>query len=243
MNDSGHIDKGKAKQVHGMFSGIAGRYDLLNAILSLGIDRSWRREAARAGFENGAQLVLAVATGTGDLAFALKRYAPQAQVTGLDFVAEMLEQARRKATGRGVDIHFIEGDALALPFPDGTFDLLTIAYGLRNLASVDAGLAEFQRVLRPGGRLVILEFPPPPRGFFGWLYRFYFSRVVPVVGGLVSGSRGAYTYLPDSVSVFMPPGMLADRLAAAGFTDVRYRLQSFGISAIHIADKPDLRGA
>lgn len=242
MSDS-KTGSDKAEQVHGMFSGIAGRYDLLNSILSLGIDRSWRREAARAGFEHGAQRVLDVATGTGDLAFALKRHAPDAQITGLDFVAGMLVQARRKSAGNGLDVSFIEGDALALPFADATFDLLTIAYGLRNLSSVEAALTEFQRVLRPGGRLVILEFPPPPAGFFGRLYRFYFNRVVPVVGGLVSGSRGAYTYLPDSVSVFLPPGMLADRLAAAGFSAVRYRLQSFGISAIHVADKPDVRGA
>jgi demethylmenaquinone methyltransferase/2-methoxy-6-polyprenyl-1,4-benzoquinol methylase len=231
-----------ADRVHGIFSGIADRYDLLNAVLSLGIDRSWRREAALTGFQRGARKVLDVATGTGDLAFALKRHSPAAEVTGLDFVEEMLVHARRKASARGMDISFVAGDALALPFPAASFDLVTIAYGLRNLASVSRGLAEFERVLVPGGRIVILEFPPPPRGLFGRLYRFYFARIVPVIGGLVSGSRSAYTYLPDSVSAFLPPAVLADKLAEAGFTNVGFRLQSFGISALHSADKPDAGG-
>jgi demethylmenaquinone methyltransferase/2-methoxy-6-polyprenyl-1,4-benzoquinol methylase len=206
-----------ADRVHGIFSGIADRYDLLNAVLSLGIDRSWRREAALSGFQRGARKVLDVATGTGDLAFALKRHSPAAEVTGLDFVEEMLVHARRKASARGMDISFVAGDALALPFPAASFDLVTIAYGLRNLASVS-------------------------RGLFGRLYRFYFARIVPVIGGLVSGSRSAYTYLPDSVSAFLPPAVLADKLAEAGFTNVGFRLQSFGISALHSADKPDAGG-
>lgn len=227
----------KARSVHGMFSSIAGRYDLLNLLLSFGVDRNWRREAARAGFSSGARQALDVATGTGDLAFALKRQQPEAEVTGLDFVAEMLVQARAKEQARQAGISFVQGDALALPFPAESFDLVTIAYGLRNLADVGRGLAEFERVLRPGGRLVILEFPPPPPGLFGRLYRFYFGRVVPVIGGLVSGSRSAYTYLPDSVSTFLSPQVLADQLTDVGFTSVRFRLQSFGISAIHIADK------
>ncbi|MDQ3397216.1 MAG: bifunctional demethylmenaquinone methyltransferase/2-methoxy-6-polyprenyl-1,4-benzoquinol methylase UbiE [Deinococcota bacterium] len=221
-----------------MFAAIAPRYDLLNAILSLGIDRLWRREATRVAFAGGALRVLDVATGTADLALSHKRYRPQAEVTGVDFVESMLELGRAKARREGLDVRLERGDGLNLPYEAASFDAVTVAYGLRNFADYERGLAECYRVLKPGGRLVILEFPPPPRGLFGRLFRIYFLRVVPFVGGLVSGKGGAYSYLPESVLKFPGPKRLGEMMLKAGFCRVRYRLQTLGVSALHVGEKP-----
>lgn len=239
----GDRDTDKAARVRGMFSGIARRYDLLNHLLSLGLDRGWRKEAAGAALARGARDVLDVATGTGDLALAIKRRAPGARVVGLDFVPEMLLLAGEKAARAGLELELHEGDALALPFTDRSFDAVTIAYGLRNLASPTDGLREFFRVLRPGGRLVVLEFPPPPGGLWGRVYRWYFTRWVPFLGGLVSGRRASYDYLPASVLEFMAPEELARALRESGFAGVEWRLQSFGASAIYKADRPAVEAA
>lgn len=220
-----------------MFASIARRYDLLNRVLSLGLDGRWREEAARAVFAGSAKRVLDVATGTADLALALKRHRPDAEIVGVDFVEAMLEIGRHKAWRRGVTLRLEQGDGLNLPYPDASFDAVTVAYGLRNFADVDRGLREFYRVLRPGGRVVVLEFPPPPKGMLGAPFRFYFLRVLPRVGGLISGQESAYSYLPDSVLKFPPPAELARRLEAAGFTEVHYKLQTFGVSALHIGVK------
>ena len=220
-----------------MFAGIAGRYDLLNKVLSLGLDSRWRREATRAAFAAGATRVLDVATGTADLALALKKYRPEAEVVGVDFVEAMLQIGRRKAAQRGLAVRLEQGDGLALPYPDASFGALTVAYGLRNFADLDGGLREFYRVLEPGGTLVVLEFPPPPKGVFGRLFRFYFLQVLPRIGGLVSGRRSAYSYLPDSVLKFPPPAELAQAIENAGFSEVTYKLQTFGVSALHTARK------
>ena len=230
--------EGKAAQVQAMFSGIARRYDLLNTVLSLGLDKGWRRDAVRAAFSGGAGRVLDVATGTADLALALKKHKPSAEVIGVDFVEAMLEIGRRKARERGVEVRLEQGDGLALPYPDASFDALTVAYGLRNFADVDKGLQEFYRVLRPGGRVVVLEFPPPPEGPFGKLFRFYFLQVLPRIGGLVSGRGGAYRYLPESVLAFPAPPELAAKMARAGFESVSFKLQTFGVSALHTGSKP-----
>lgn len=230
----GEGDPAKGSQVRAMFDAIAPRYDLLNAILSLGIDRGWRSEAVAAAVADAPADVLDVATGTADLAIALRRAAPGARVVGVDFSEAMLAVGRAKAARRGVDVRLEVGDGTSLPYPDDAFDAVTIAYGLRNFADVDAGLREFARVLRAGGRLVVLEFPPPPRGLFGRAFRVYFTRVVPWLGGLVSGRRAAYAYLPASVLAFPAPDALAERMRAAGFRDVRYRLQTLGVSALHV---------
>lgn len=220
-----------------MFSTIAPRYDALNRLLSFGVDRRWRVQAARAALRGGARHVLDVATGTGDLAFTLASLAPDADVLGVDFAEPMLELARSKARARRARVRFEVGDGTALGYPDDSFDAVTIAYGLRNFDDLDGGLREFWRVLRPGGRLVVLEFPPPPGGLFGSLYRLYFTRVLPTVGGLISGRESAYRYLPQSVLAFPSPEALARRMREAGFAAVSYRLQTFGVSAIHLGEK------
>lgn len=226
----------KAEGVRAMFASIAGRYDLLNRVLSLGVDRSWRRAASREALRHSPRDVLDVATGTADFALELARQAPGTRVVGCDFVPEMLEIGRQKARARGLDIVLEEGDALALPYPDASFDAVTCAFGFRNFADYARGLAEMWRVLRPGGRLVILEFPPPQRGLFGALFRLYFQRVLPRIGGLVSGNAAAYRYLPESVLAFPAPERLAQLMHATGFR-TRYRLLSFGIAALHVGDK------
>lgn len=225
------------KAVQEMFSRIALRYDLLNSLLSLGLDRSWRREAARVALEGEAQDLLDAATGTGELALELKRLSPGSTVTALDFARPMLDIARQKLEGSGLAVELVSGDVLELPFEDCSFDAVTIAYGLRNLADRRAGLLEMKRVLRPGGRLVVLEFPPPPEGLFGRLFAAYFRYALPFLGGLISGSRPAYDYLPASVLAFPRPSELAALIRDVGFTGVRYRLLSLGVSAIHVGEK------
>ncbi len=223
-----------------MFSAIANRYDTLNSLLSFGLDHLWRREAARAALEiesNVNKRVLDVATGTADLAISLKCYKPSVEVVAVDFVEAMLDLARKKVARLGLDISLEQGDGLALPFPSESFDVVTIAYGLRNFADYEKGLKEFYRVLKPKGRLVVLEFPPPPKGFFGQLFRFYFLKVVPLIGGLLSGKRDAYTYLPQSVLNFPNPETLSEIMYKTGFTKINFKPQTFGVSGLHIADK------
>src|SRR2546430_984747 len=204
-----------------MFGRIAGRYDLLNHLLSGNVDKGWRRLVARtlsSSLVEGAR-VLDVACGTGDLSLTLAS-AGAAKVVGLDFCRPMLEIARRKADAGSRVIPFVEADALRLPFADGSFDVVTIAFGLRNLAGVEEGLRELLRVLKAGGRAAVLEFSSPVVPGFRALFRFYFTRVLPWVGGLVSGSRGAYEYLPDSVSRFPDQKGLAALMRDAGFEGV-----------------------
>lgn len=224
-----------AKAVREMFSGIAGRYDLLNHLLSANIDKRWRRLVRKElqptlADQNAA--VLDVACGTGDLAIELGSHA-EARICGTDFCRPMLARASEKTRREGLAIPYVEADALQLSFADGGFDAATIAFGLRNLSNVDDGLRELRRVLKPGGKLVVLEFSTPVVPGFRGLFRFYFSRVLPRIGGMVSGSRGAYEYLPDSVSKFPNQKELADRMREAGFGDVRYRNLTGGIAAIH----------
>jgi len=222
-----------------MFAGIARRYDLLNHLLSANIDRRWRNLVAdrlRPALLHGTR-TLDVACGTGDLALTLSE-AGRTSVTGLDFCRPMLEVAAQKAAHRQRGIPFIEADALSLPFAAETFDVVTIAFGLRNLASVEGGLLELLRVLRPGGSIAILEFSHPVVPGFRALFNFYFTRVLPRIGGLVSGSRGAYEYLPDSVSRFPDQKSLADLMGAVGFKEVKYQNLTGGIAALHTGVRP-----
>lgn len=237
--------EGKSERVRAMFSDIAPTYDALNRLMSFGVDQRWRAQAAAAALPDAgaaeATRVLDVACGTGDLTFALKRRQPTAQVFGADFTDAMLAIARDKAHKLGLDVTFLTADGTDLPFQDASFDAVTIGYGLRNFADPAAGLAEFRRLLKPGGRLVVLEFPPPPEGLFGGIFRFYFRKLLPRIGGLISGQRAAYDYLPESVLSFLSPQALDQSLRAAGFTAVTHKLQTFGVSALHVADVPTTR--
>ncbi|MBX3296996.1 MAG: bifunctional demethylmenaquinone methyltransferase/2-methoxy-6-polyprenyl-1,4-benzoquinol methylase UbiE [Acidobacteria bacterium] len=214
-----------------MFSGIARRYDLLNHVLSGNTDKRWRRKVRALLDDTLADenaVVLDVACGTGDLSIELKTNA-KARVIGSDFCHPMLAVAREK-TER---IPWIEGDALAMPFGDESFNAVTIAFGLRNLANFRDGLVELRRILKPGGRLVVLEFSSPVVPGFRQAFNFYFTRVLPRIGGIVSGDRGAYEYLPDSVSKFPDQKALAALMRDCGFDDVEYRNLTGGIAAIH----------
>ena len=223
--------------VQRMFSDIAGRYDLLNRLLSFGIDRLWRREAVNEAVKKNPNSILDVATGTADLALSLKKALPSAEVVGVDFAEPMLGIGKQKASAQDLEVSLLQGDGQNLAFKDNSFDLITIAYGLRNFSDRAQGLREFYRVLKPGGKLLILEFPPPPKGLFGRLFRLYFLRICPYIAGAISGRRDAYVYLGESVLNFPAPESLTDMMRQAGFTRVSYKLQTFGVSALHMGDK------
>jgi demethylmenaquinone methyltransferase / 2-methoxy-6-polyprenyl-1,4-benzoquinol methylase len=226
----------KAAQVQAMFDSIAERYDLLNRVLSMGVDRGWRVAAAKAVLQHSPKDVLDIATGTGDFAIAIQKLAPFAKVTGSDFVPKMLEIARGKAKNLGLDIPFEQGDALALPYAANSFDAVSCAFGFRNFADFRRGLEEFHRVLRVGGRCVILEFPPPPENLLGRFYGLYFRHILPVIGGIVSGRPEAYKYLPESVIAFPKPQALAELMNEVGF-DSSYTVLTAGLAAIHVGVK------
>ena len=213
-------------RVREMFDGIAPLYDLANRLMTAGLDGGWRRAAAEAVVRPGDR-VLDVGCGTGDLAIAAR--AIGGEVTGLDFSPSMLERARRKESG----IDWVEGDALALPFDDSSFDVVVTAFTLRNLSSSSAGLGEIRRVVRRGGRLAVLD-ATQPRGAYAPFYRLWFDRLLPAVGRLVPGGW-AFTYLPASVRRFPGPEDLARLIDEAGFGDIRWRLFAGGIVALHTA--------
>jgi demethylmenaquinone methyltransferase/2-methoxy-6-polyprenyl-1,4-benzoquinol methylase len=229
-----------ARRVREMFAGIAARYDLLNHLLSGNTDQRWRRLVAR-GLQDAlareGALALDVACGTGDLSLAIA-HETGARVIGTDFCRPMLEIASRKSAERAALIPFVEGDALRLPFADRSFDAVSIAFGLRNLSSVEGGLKELRRVLKPGGRCAVLEFSSPVVPGFRALFQFYFRRVLPRIGGIISGSRRAYEYLPDSVARFPDQKHLARLMRGAGFEQVEYRNLTGGIAALHTGARP-----
>ena len=227
-----------AGTIRSMFSRIAPRYDLLNRLLSGGTDVAWRREAARLLAPADGERVLDLCSGTGDLALAVRRRSRGgARVVAADFTFEMLVLGKEKFGREGAPIAEAAADGLRLPFPDGSFDGATAAFGVRNFEDLDRGLAELCRVLRPGGRLVVLEFTPEPSGPLAPLVRFHVRRLVPILGRLVSGDGSAYKYLPDSVGRWPAPDALAARMRAAGFDSVDVRLLAFGIAAAHVARK------
>lgn len=227
-----------ARAVRDMFTAIAPRYDLLNHLLSANVDKLWWRRTART-FASvlsrpGAQ-VLDLCCGTGDMALALRRRGQQAEITGADFSHTMLVLASKKNPGAR-PIQWIEADALQLPFPDQSFDLVTSAFGFRNLADYDAGLREILRVLRPDGECGILEFSEP-EGFLGKIYDVYFKSILPRIGRLISGNNAAYSYLPASVQRFPQPPAILARMRSAGFRDVSWTPYTFGIAGLFRAQR------
>ena len=227
-----------AGRVREMFAGIAKRYDLLNHLLSGNVDKRWRRIVARRVREkltSSNSRILDVACGTGDLSLTLFENTG-ARVVGTDFCRPMLEIAAGKTSDR---IPLIEGDALDLPFRDGSFEVVTIAFGLRNLASVEGGLAELRRVLKPGGWVAVLEFSRPANAMMRTLFGLYFTRVLPLMGGLVSGSRMAYSYLPASVQKFPDQEQLSLLMQRAGFEQVHFENLTGGIAALHMGKRPE----
>jgi len=250
-----------ARAVREMFTSIAPRYDLLNHVLSFNIDRMWWRRTARAFHHilcrNDAR-ILDLCCGTGDMTFALRRQAGKAspRILGVDFSHAMLQRATAKSTRNGsdpgliepgsiepgslepgsIEPDWIEADALSLPFPSAHFDLVTSAFGFRNLADYDAGLREIVRVLRLGGECGILDFGEP-KGAMGAIYRIYFKQVLPRVGSLISGVRGPYAYLPASVERFPPPDEMLERMKCAGFAEATWTPYTFGIAGLYRAKK------
>lgn len=225
-------------EVRAMFDRIAPRYDLLNRTMTVGIDGRWRDAAAAAADLAAGDRALDCCTGTGDLAFALaERVTPLGSVVGIDFSEAMIAQATRKGVERGSHVDFQVGDALALPFPDDHFAAATVSFGIRNVADLDAALAEMARVVRPGGKVVVLEITTPSR--LRAFYRLWFDRIVPQMGRLLGRDGAAYSYLPASVRRFPEPPELAARMAAAGLGDIRWRLFAAGIVALHHARVPE----
>jgi demethylmenaquinone methyltransferase/2-methoxy-6-polyprenyl-1,4-benzoquinol methylase len=225
------------KAVNSMFARIAGRYDLANRLLSLGVDASWRRRLVRAVHDARPRAVLDLATGSGDVAFALADGLPAGvRVVGMDFCQPMLDEAVKKQARvpRWRRIEFRQGDGLALPLPDGSFDAVTISFGLRNMADRGRALAEMRRVLRRGGLLCVLEFSQP-QPWFRPIYFAYLKLVVPLVAGMLTGDRGAYEYLGGSIERFPRREELTEELRAAGFGVAQAVPLTFGIVALHVA--------
>ncbi|MBI4582618.1 MAG: class I SAM-dependent methyltransferase [Planctomycetes bacterium] len=236
-----------------MFADIAPTYDFLNHFLSANRDRAWRREAVRLAGIGPRHRVLDVCCGTGDLALeAWKRLGeePAGVIVGADFCPEMVHRAmekkrileRRRERPAAAPFELLVADTLRLPFPEGAFDFVTVGFGIRNVSSLEAGLREMRRVLRPGGRAVILEFATPRSAWFRKLFEVYFHQVLPRLGRWLSSAPdpdldNAYKYLPDSVDLFPEPQVLCDVLRSAGFAEVAYRLLTFGIAAVHLGVK------
>lgn len=225
----------KKEQVTTMFNRIAGSYDLLNRMLSMGIDVRWRKTLVRKLAALGPSEVLDVATGTGDLAIAIARAMPASRVTGLDIAEEMLAIGRTKVSTAGLAdrINFETGDAECLPYPDGSFDAITVAFGVRNFEDLNAGLKEMYRVLRPGGRLFVLEFSQPRGWFFRPIFLLYFRYFLPLVGRLTSKDPKAYRYLFESVQAFPEGETFRTALRNQGFEQTSWTSLTFGTCAIY----------
>lgn len=227
----------RSKRVQEMFSRITRRYDLMNRVMTGGRDRAWRRIAARELGLSAGGFVLDLATGTGDLAFAISEAYPGARVVAVDFSETILREGARKARRRDArSIAWGVGDALALPFPDATFDGCTNAFLLRNVVDLPLCLREMRRVVKPSGRVVCMEITHPQAPVFRQLFWIYFGKLVPIIGGAIAGDLQAYRYLPDSLMRFPPAEPLKQLMREAGYRNVRYRLLGMGTMAIHIGE-------
>ena len=232
-------DQTKKEEVREMFDNIAPKYDLLNHTLSMSIDRVWRRRVVGEVRRAKPGRILDVATGTGDLAIAMARRIRDVQVLGVDLSEQMLAVARRKIEARGLDGRIVldRGDAERLAVADASVDVATVAFGVRNFGDLGAGLRELARTIKPGGKVVILEFSRPRNRVFRALYEFYSYKILPRIGGLVSRDKRAYEYLPASVGEFPAPEEFMAMMARAGFRNCRARSQSFGIAQIYIGER------
>ncbi len=234
QNQESHQDD--RRTVETMFDSIAHRYDLLNRLLSFGADVRWRRKLyAALGIRRGAML-LDLATGSGDI---LTEFLSRNSITGIgcDRSAHMLTYARRKLEKKSIPSRLVRGDAFALPFKSDTFDVVTIGFGIRNMRPRSAAVREIRRIIKPGGRLAVLEFFPKPTGVRGKLYKWYSTQIIPMVGGLISGSSEAYRYLPHSIKDFPDVPLFADEISSAGFEIDTVRPLTFGVVFIVIARK------
>jgi demethylmenaquinone methyltransferase/2-methoxy-6-polyprenyl-1,4-benzoquinol methylase len=232
-------EKAAAQWVRGMFGRIAPRYDLLNHLLSFNLDKRWRaRTVARVAeiLDRPDARVLDLCCGTGDVLLALEGRANRPLLAS-DFCHPMLLEARRKIASRGLSTPVFEADALSLPLADASLDLITVAFGFRNLANYQRGLEEMLRVLKPGGVAAILEFSQPPNAAFRALYGFFSTSVLPRIGGMISGSPDAYTYLPESIRKFPGAGQLAEEMRQAGFSRVEFERMTSGAVALHLGRK------
>ena len=234
-----NTDQTKKEEVREMFDNIAPKYDLLNHTLSMSIDRVWRRRVVGEVRRSKPGRILDVATGTGDLAIAMARRIRDVQVLGVDLSEQMLAVARRKIEARGLDGRIVldRGDAERLAVADASVDVATVAFGVRNFGDLGAGLRELARTIKPGGKVVILEFSRPRNRVFRALYEFYSYKILPRIGGLVSRDKRAYEYLPASVGEFPAPEEFMAMMARAGFRNCRARSQSFGIAQIYIGER------
>jgi demethylmenaquinone methyltransferase/2-methoxy-6-polyprenyl-1,4-benzoquinol methylase len=232
-------EESKKNQVRQMFNNIALRYDFLNRLLSMGIDKGWRKKAIAMLADKKEPKILDIATGTGDLAIEMVQKHPDAQVTGLDLAPQMLEIGRQKAKKKKLQqsITFVEGDAENLPFEDNTFDAITVAFGVRNFERPLEGLKEMNRVLKPGGRLVILEFSKSRSKIFEGVFNLYFKYILPTIGRLVSKDARAYQYLYDSVQVFPSGQAFIDLLGESGYQSNRWIPLTFGVCSIYYGEK------
>jgi len=227
------------ERVRGIFSNIAGRYDTFNALASMGIDRSWRRALVKASRLSSESRVLDLAAGTGDVSLAIANQAGPAEVVVTDFTPEMLEIAERKAGEYAGPsrLTFRLADAQDLPFEDETFDVVTVAFGVRNFPERECNFAEVMRVLKPGGRYVILEFSRPPFAPWRGVYHVYLRSIIPTIGGALTGDRDSFVYLNDSIRRFPTQPQLAAELRAAGFSAISWKDLTGGIVALHTAVK------
>lgn len=240
INPYGGDRRSKECQVQSMFDNIAPAYDMMNHLMTGFLDRYWLRCLVKEGAVVTPSRIVDFATGTGDVAFALARRLPQASVTGLDLSEGMLDKAREKAAGMETarNIRFVQGDCLATGLPENSADVITIAYGVRNFADIAAGYREMMRILRPGGKLCVLELSAPTGKLTGVLYRVYAGKVIPAVGRLLSHDNRAYSYLPESIAAVPSGGAMLSLINDAGFVRARFRRFTFGVCTLYTAYKP-----
>lgn len=229
-------DVPKEQQVEQMFDSIAPAYDFMNRAMTLGIDRLWRRKAVGMLRADKPEMVLDVATGTGDLAILLARKLPQARITGVDLSSGMIKVGQEKIAAKGLSnrICLQVGDCLSLPFDDGTFDCVTVAYGVRNFSDLEAGYREMHRVMRPGGKLCVIELSTPRNRIVKPLYNLYTKHIIPLVGRMVSKDTRAYSYLPESIAAVPQRESMCELMRRAGFKEAHFRSMTFGVCTIYI---------